>query len=273
MPVRDGLPWLEEQLEALCAQEYDEPWEVVVADNGSSDGSIEVLRSWSGRCERIRLVDASAVSGQAAARNLAASRAGGEFLAFCDADDVVRPGWLRSFGEALAHADVVAGAFDMSSLNGASPASPAPAATRQMGFLPFGLSSNLAVRREAFESAGGFSEELSVGEDADLCWRLQLEGCTFDFAPGAVVAKRERATAAQVFRRAVDYGRSGALLYKRYRPFGARRDLSGWTRSLGWIVASCLLLPNRAHRRRWMRAVGMRLGRIMGSVEQRVFFP
>jgi hypothetical protein len=50
----------------------------------------------------------------------------------------------------------------------------ATAATRHLRFLPFGLSANLAVPREVFEAVRGFDEELSPGEDVDLCWRLQL---------------------------------------------------------------------------------------------------
>jgi len=36
IPIRNGMPWLEEQVRALAAQECDEPWEVVLADNGSN---------------------------------------------------------------------------------------------------------------------------------------------------------------------------------------------------------------------------------------------
>ena len=39
MPVRNGMPWLEHQLGALVAQQAAEEWEIVVADNGSDDGS------------------------------------------------------------------------------------------------------------------------------------------------------------------------------------------------------------------------------------------
>lgn len=190
MPVHNAMPWLDAQLDALASQVCDEPWEVVVADNGSTDGSVVLARSWEERCGAVRVLDASATPGPAAARNAGVREARGELLAFCDADDVVQPGWLKACVEALGDADVVAGTFDLSSLNAAAsaegapaPAEPAPAATSQLGFLPAGLAANLAVRREAFGVVGGFDEQLFVGEDIDLCWRLQLEGFLFAVAP------------------------------------------------------------------------------------------
>jgi GT2 family glycosyltransferase len=285
LPVRDGLPWLDAQLGALAAQECDEPWEVVVADNGSLDASMSLARSWADRCDAISVLDASARPGPSAARNAGVRSARGELLAFCDADDVVQPGWLRACVEALGHADVVAGAFDLSSLNAdlddaaslahrsPSTADIGPASTTQLGFLPAGLAANLAVRRAAFEAVGGFDEMLFVGEDIDLSWRLQLEGYRFTIAAAAVVAKRERAGLGPHFRRALAYGRCGPRLYRRYRARGARRDLVGAAKSWVWLVVSVPMLGRRSVRRRWVRAAGVRLGRLAGSVTERVFFP
>ncbi len=280
MPVHNAMPWLDAQLDALASQVCDEPWEVVVADNGSTDGSVVLARSWEERCGAVRVLDASATPGPAAARNAGVREARGELLAFCDADDVVQPGWLKACVEALGDADVVAGTFDLSSLNAAAsaegapaPAEPAPAATSQLGFLPAGLAANLAVRREAFGVVGGFDEQLFVGEDIDLCWRLQLEGFLFAVAPRAVVAKRERDELGPLFRRALAYGRCGPMLYRRYRGRGARRDLAGTARSWAWIVVSVPRLGRRGVRRRWVRAAGVRLGRLAGSLTERVFFP
>lgn len=273
VPVLDGLPWLEAQLAALCAQACSESWEIVVADNGSVDGTVDVARSWARRGATLRVLDASGRAGPAAARNIGAQAAAGELLAFCDADDEVRPGWLDAIARALAAAEVVGGVFDMASLNGGRPTTPAPPATWQMGFLPAGLSSNLGVRRSVFEEVGGFSEDLRVGEDVDLCWRLQLAGHRFALAPEAVVAKREDEAFGRVFRRGLSYGRSGPLLYRRYRAAGARRQLWAAARSAGWLLVAVVRLWDPAVRRSWARAAGMRVGRLVGSLEQRVFFP
>jgi hypothetical protein len=190
LPVRNGMPWLEIQLRALADQRCPEPWEVVVADNGSDDGSREFAEAWSIDHQAFRVVDASALDGAPAARNVGVRAARGDLLAFCDADDIVGEGWLAACVQGLEHADVVAGTFDFWSLNGTRESPAAPAAIRQLGFLPAGLGANLAVRRPAFEEVCGFNEELLLGEDIDLCWRLQLRGFRFVISPDAIVAKR-----------------------------------------------------------------------------------
>ena len=273
MPVLNGMPWLEHQLRALAAQQIGVDWEVVVADNGSDDGTRSCVMRWSERNSRIHLVDASARRGEAAARNIGVRAARGHLLAFCDADDVVRPGWLASMSAALADTDLVAGMFDFSALDGEPKSVPVPAATRQLGFLPFALGANLAVRREAFEAVEGCCEELQIGPDVDLCWRIQLAGYRFAVTADAVVEKRERAGVKPVFRAALGYGRCGPRLYGRYRADGMRRDVRGAAKAWIWLVVASpgLVIPTR--RRQWVRTFGIRVGRLAGSAHQRVFFP
>jgi len=273
VPVLDGLPWLGQQLQALADQHSRGAAEVIVADNGSVDGSLDVARRFARMQPGFMVLDASGTPGAAAARNAGAQAAGGALLAFCDADDVVGPGWVQGCIDGLQHADAVTGCFDNATLNGGVAGDPQPPATSQLGFLPAGLSSNLAVRRPAFVGVGGFDERLSVGEDIDLCWRLQLAGYRFGVATGAVVARRERARAGDVFRQAFSYGRCGPLLYRRYRAVGARPDVGGAARGWAWLVVRLPRLRHREFRRSWVRALGVRLGRIAGSLEQRVVFP
>ncbi len=273
LPVRDGGPWLADQLTALASQDCAEPWEVVIADNGSSDGSEELARRWAEEHPGFHFVDASVRQGPSAARNAGAAAASGDLLAFCDADDVVQRGWLAGCVAALGDADVVAGHLDLWSLNGGPPAPPQPAATRQLGFLPAALGANLAVRRSAFDAVGGFSEELVTGEDIDLSWRLQLAGFRFAPAPGAVVAKRERSRVGLVFRQARTYGRCGPALFRRYQSEGARRDLAGALRAWIWLVVALPTLVRPRRRAAWARTAAVRLGRLEGSVAERVFFP
>jgi glycosyltransferase involved in cell wall biosynthesis len=273
VPVRNGMPWLEHQLRALAAQQIEFDWEVVVADNGSDDETSSCVLRWSKQCPHIHLVDASARGGAGAARNIGAGVARGRLLAFCDADDVVRPRWLASMSAALADADLVAGVFDFSALDGVPQSIPVPAATRQLGFLPFALGANFGVRREAFEAVQGFSEELSPGEDVDLCWRLQLAGYRFAVSVDAAVEKRERNGVRPMFSAAWAYGRCGPRLYSRYRANGMRRDIRGAAKAWVWLVVASPGLVNPKHRRQWVRTFGVRVGRLASSLHQRVFFP
>lgn len=67
--ARNEAGTLPAQLEAVLAQECGEPWEVIVADNGSTDGTQDVVRALAARDSRLRLVDASARPGSSYARN------------------------------------------------------------------------------------------------------------------------------------------------------------------------------------------------------------
>ena len=273
VPVRNGMPWIEHQLLALSAQEVPGQWEVVVADNGSEDDTRACVEAWSERDPRFRLVDASAQSGAGAARNVGVRWARSRLLAFCDADDVVQPGWLAAMVATLADSDLVAGVFDFSSLNGRPASDPTLAATGHMGYLPFALGANLAVRREAFEAVRGFCETFRAGEDVDLSWRLQLAGYRFAVTASAAVAKREHPGGRPMLRAAWNYGRCDTLLYQQYRAEGMRRDLRGAAKAWVWLVVACPGLVRRSVRRRWLRTFGLRAGRLVGSVTHGEFFP
>ncbi|MBV8462711.1 MAG: glycosyltransferase family 2 protein, partial [Acidimicrobiales bacterium] len=269
-------PWLEQQLRALSEQECDEPWEVVVADNGSTDGSGSVVEQWADRTPRIRLVDAAQADGAGATRNAGVRVAEGDLLAFCDADDLVRPGWLAAHVEALAEADVSGGVVDFWSLNGLPAPNPptyAPSpALSQFGFLPAAMSCNLAVRRLAFDEVGGFAADLMTGEDYDLCWRLQLAGHRYVSTADAVVARRDRQGFGAVLRRFTAYGRCGPALYLRYRADGLRRDLTVAAKTWVWLAVSSPGLLRPEFRPRWASIAGWRIGRLAESVRLKVVF-
>jgi glycosyltransferase involved in cell wall biosynthesis len=274
--VRNGLPWLHEQLHALRSQECSFPWEIIVADNGSTDGTTEAVQRYAAEEPRIRSVDASRVKGPAAARNIGVGAAFGDILAFCDSDDVVHSGWVESWLSALDGADVAAGRNDTWSLNGTPAPQPAvprpPPQAHQFGFLEAAGSGNMAVRREPFEAVGGFDEELQVGEDTDLCWRLQLSGYKFAIGTG-VISRRERSGTLDLFRRSIQYGRCGPVLYRRYRSEGMRADPYGAMRAWAYLIVSIPKLFDPGFRRTWARVAGWRMGRLIQSCRDFVFFP
>ena len=210
IPVRNGMPWLKEQLRAVSEQECQVPWELIVVDNNSTDESKMVVQEWSERGQRVRLVDASKVRGPGATANVGVSEAQGDLLAFCDADDAVQPGWLVAHVSALSEADLSAGVVDYWSLNGLeAPVGPVyapPPAIGLLGFLP-AASGNMAIRRNVFEEVGGFAEDLTTGEDFDLSWRVQLAGHRYALSPDAVIARRDRQGFQAIFSRYTAYGR------------------------------------------------------------------
>jgi glycosyltransferase involved in cell wall biosynthesis len=95
-------------MDALANQSWSEPWEVVVANNKSTDDSMGIVEGYKKQLPNLRIVDASVRQGQPYALNVGAACAQGEAIAFCDADDEVAPGWVAAMGEALSRYDFVA---------------------------------------------------------------------------------------------------------------------------------------------------------------------
>ena len=85
----DDELFLRESVESVFAQSYED-WELILADDGSTDGSTSIAKEYVARDSRVRYVDhpGHANRGTSATRNLGISIARGEYLAFLDSDDV-----------------------------------------------------------------------------------------------------------------------------------------------------------------------------------------
>lgn len=200
IPTYNAVDTLGAQLDALERQDYAGAFEVVIADNGSTDGLAEFVSRRSSRVQE-RVVDASTRRGVSHARNVGCRESKGELVVICDADDVVVPGWLRALVAVAATAECVGGSLDATTLNDAStiawrfPHRPDKLPVK-LRFLPYAHGCNVAVWRDVVEALGGWEETYQGGgEDVDFCWRLQLEGGRLAVAPDAVVHYRHRATA------------------------------------------------------------------------------
>jgi glycosyltransferase involved in cell wall biosynthesis len=278
VPVRNGAATIEDQLAALAGQRYDAPWEVVVADNGSTDATRAVVDGWSTRLPGLRIVDATGRACAAAARNAGARQARGDFLAFCDADDVVGPEWLASLAAAAPDFDVVTGPLDAALLNSeAIAASRPPRATgvpKSSGFLPFAPSGNVGVWGDLFVESGGFDEDYEQAEDVEWSWRVQLDAhATIGLAPGAVVSYRYRVGGRAVARQAFVRGESVVRLYHDYRARGmARLPLRQTVRTWAWVLAHVVDLRSASRRTIWIRRAAEAAGRLSGSARHRVLF-
>ncbi|MBW2261313.1 MAG: glycosyltransferase [Deltaproteobacteria bacterium] len=100
MPVRDALPFLDEAVASVLGQSLED-LELVVVDDGSTDGSADRLRAWSGRDPRVRLLESPA-RGIVPALNHAVREARGALVARMDADDVCLPARLEVQADRLA---------------------------------------------------------------------------------------------------------------------------------------------------------------------------
>ncbi|WP_415973458.1 glycosyltransferase [Rhodococcus sp. 077-4] len=227
VPVYNGLPDLDVQLSALEAQDVDVEFEVIISDNGSTDGLRDHLERRESPLD-IRWIDSSDVQGTPHARNAGIEAARGDFLAFTDQDDAVYPGWFTALTRAGEKCDAVGGPIEVETLNSPEVASwravPEPDERFETTYLPYAHGNNFGMWRRVLEQIGPFDESfLGGGEDADISWRIQQAGLTLGHAPDAMVAYRLRTTMVAAFRQGVGYGKSAWQVTHKHEPNGAEQ--------------------------------------------------
>ncbi len=236
IPTKDRADALARTLDALEAQRVDgASVEVVVVDNGSSDGTPAQVRGReSGAALPIRLLE-QPEGGPAAARNAGVAASGGEVLLFLGDDTepaderllrahldlhAARPEpaygvlgritwtprapvtpfmrWLENGGPQFHYCDLEAGPVDGSS---------------------YFYSSHASLKRSLFERVGGFDVRFPTAavEDTELGVRLADAGLELDYRPELLVLHDHPTTPAQSLRRSIAVGRSAAL-YNELRP-------------------------------------------------------
>jgi len=172
MPVLNAKAHLRASLDSIMAamRRYGNG-ELIVLDNGSNDGSYEILLNEYGSRATLRQVRDMTVAGL---RNCGARLADGEFLAFIDSDCEIVPDY---FEQAL---KVLRTCADVTGAKCAVDDSPhwiektwyEMHVQRQDGTVSYINSGNLVLKRQAFLRVNGFDERMIGCEDADLCDRL-----------------------------------------------------------------------------------------------------
>jgi glycosyltransferase involved in cell wall biosynthesis len=280
VPVRNVAATIEDQLEALSGQTYSDPWEIVIADNGSTDATRARIESWRDRLPPLTIVDASARRGVAHARNIGLRAARGELLLICDGDDIVASGWLERMVAALDDHPVVTGFIELVSLNDAEQYAWTGDATRvdapvAYAYLPYAPGGNIGMWREVFESVGPFDEDLLRAEDIDFGWRASYAGVGVTMEPAAVLHRRLRSDLLVEFRAAVRGGIAEAGLYRRHRSHGMPRDgTHDVAFQYRWLLRSVPgVVRGERDRHQWTHHAGKRVGRLIGSARERTWFP
>lgn len=270
VPMYNAAATICEQIEALLAQDYSGDWELILVDNGSTDGTPEMIaRRYPDLAARVVIEDTD--RGASPARNAAVRHSRGDFLAFVDADDRVQPTWLSELVAAAAGVDLVAGDIETESLNSerarrARPLGSLAFVFDDPEFLPAASGCNLGVRRSTFEAIDGFDPVFVVGQDVDFSWRAQLAGFSIGFAPRAVVAYRLRDDRNGIFRQMRGYGRGETKAYHRYRCFGApRMPVRAKIALTAFLILRNPLLPAAVRGTdvdRWFGVLGYVIGRV-----------
>lgn len=276
IPVRNGARTLAGTLESLAGQAVDGSWEVVLADDHSTDRTRDVAESFSADLPGLRVVTVAG-TGVAAARNSGVRAAAGDLLLFCDADDTVRPGYLQAMLDGSRAADLLSGRLnEIRPLDSPPMRSGNPIDRPHHGFLPFAQGACLGVTRRAFDEVGGFATDLEpVGaEDVDFSWRVQLAGYELGYVVDAVVDYAHRDRLRPLLRQRFVWSRADVELLKRHSVNGLRpRSTIKALRHWGWLVVHLPDLGSRGGRVAWLCTAAVLTGRVAGCVRSRFYAP
>ena len=179
IPVYNAEEFVAEALDSVFAQDY-EPVEVIAVDDGSSDGSAQIVASY----PDVRFFRQEN-RGASAARNVGIAEAQGEFVAFVDADDVVPPNKLSlQIAYLLEHPDVVCvlGRQHWMTL-------PDGLAMDVVWGDPDGIPiMSMVIRTDVLREVGEYDED--KGGDLDMLVRLRERGLKFEVLPDIILHRR-----------------------------------------------------------------------------------
>ncbi len=192
VPVFNGEPYIAETIESILGQTRA-PLEIIVVDDGSTDGTREALGPFG---DRIRLLTQEN-QGPSAARNHGLEESRGEFIAFLDADDL----WIAQKLELQLERMAARPELDLCSGHIKSFWIPElDHERRQLENHPYYQSRALLspctilTRRDVFERVGRFDPDLRNGEDTDWFMRAMKLGIVIETLPTLLVHRRHHLT-------------------------------------------------------------------------------
>lgn len=179
VPVFNGEPYLAEALDSVLAQTY-RPLELIVSDDGSTDGTPGIAAAYGERIVYLREPNA----GPAAARNRGLRVARGPFVAFLDADDL----WAREKLEMQmarfeAHRTLALCCAYVQNCADPSAARAGSADDRVSQIIRSCTIISLLARRRVFDTVGVFDPGLAVGEDTEWFLRAAQSGAVREVVP------------------------------------------------------------------------------------------
>jgi glycosyltransferase involved in cell wall biosynthesis len=271
LPTRGRAAYLEVALDSLAAQDLAEPWELIVVDDGSSDGTRALLER-----RNVRSLRLNRPRGLNPARNAGIDAAAADLVAFTD-DDVRAPaGWLRALVEgARRHpgAEALGGPirprFEGRTPRGCGREDP-PLTTLDLGphDTPAELvwGANMAVRRSAVERVGRFDETIhGGGDEQEWLERLREAGGEVMYIAAAGLDHRRTADDARLSRLARGaYARGRAM-----RAYDARRGRAPGLGSELRVLAGCGWHTVRRACPQGIVMGAHSLGRTVGAVRDR----
>lgn len=309
VPVFNGQKVVAACIESLRAQDYPkEGYEIIIVDNGSTDGTREVIERLSGsdarlegktenrqpRTATLRYIYEE-VRGSYKARNTGISHAKGEIMVFTDADCIADKSWLKYGVEAFSDKKMgcVAGGIEGTNptnyvekyLNDMNMLSQRES-SKFFGYLPFAQTANAFYRKEVFKKIGFFEDRWQTAGDADFSWRMQKEtDLEIRFIDKALVYHRHRSSPQDFFRQVMKNGEGNVFLYKKYAHYLKQKTPKESLWTMLWIIRSifklALYLPlhkdsmGKTKQKAYLDTItflAREVGRVKGSIKNRTFY-
>ena len=279
----NGRRWLADCLRSIEAQQ--EPVEVVLVDNASTDGSVEYVRQ---EFPRVRVTALDRNEGFARANNLGAQGATCDYLVFLNNDTRARPGWLRALFAAadadpavglvasrliyMDRPDVIDSAGDGYLRCGGAfkvwhgrPSATAPGERDVFGV----CGAAFLIRRSLYEALGGFDERLfMIYEDVDLSFRARLRGARVVYAPAATVDHAGSASLGRISASAVFYGQRN-LEWTWFVNMPRRLLWRSLAAHFAYDVIGLAAYARQGRLLSWLRGKGAALGRMPAAIAAR----
>jgi glycosyltransferase involved in cell wall biosynthesis len=247
VPTRNRAGYLDVTLASLAAQAPGVPYEVIVVDDGSSDGSTAEVARRAG----VTYLRHETSRGPNAARNTGIAAARGGLIALIDDDVRVPPDWVAELAAGADRhrwAEALGGPIH-ASLEGPAPRScgreSAPVTTLDLGprdcETDFVWSANMAIRRGAIERIGGFDEQVPIyGDEEEWLIRLHANGGRVAYVAAAGLEHRRAGDDARLRSLARAEYRRGRAARRNDRRKGIEQPLRRELRNLagaGWHTA------------------------------------
>lgn len=284
LPCYDGAETIAVQLEALARQTWSGEWEIVVVNNGSTDGSMQIVEHHRPRLPHLRIVEAHDPSGPrrgvSHSYTVGFRAATGDAFLLCEADDAVGERWLATLADALTRHELVAAALEYERLNPAWMVGPgwqqqsADAGLSTISgplFLPYASGSSLGLRRSVYERIGDPDQACGASWDTDYCWRAHLAGFRLHFVPETCVHYRLRPSFRSAYRQGHAWGNAHVVLANKYQPSTSRlRAVKQQARGVRDLAKHTARVVMAARSRRalhgWMWGLGWCIGELSGGL-------
>ena len=210
-------------IESVMNQSHKD-FELIVIDDGSKDGTKNMLSSFLERHSNRLRYFYQENRGVSAARNKGIEEAKGDYIAFLDSDDFADKDWLKNGIKRFIYQDVGVVCGKTVSLKPSTLAetllsryhNKSRLGKSSQGQVNFFIGTNVIFRKSVFEKVGAFDEGFRHGDDSDFNMRVNQARIKIFFAPEAKVLYRHRETLLKLFKQRYGYGYGKILLYRKY---------------------------------------------------------